>query len=373
MLIAICADLHFRGKDLDAANEQAAAMVMECVRREVDLLCIAGDIFDRPAIGDNHASTGAVAEAAIRMVRELTKHGINVLMIPGNHDQSGAASADALHVFDGMPMVTAIREVSVFSISEECPAIFCMPWSWAGDDPTRLVESAINLRKLKTDDKRLMLLAHVQVAGARMSGSFCCEPSPGKWQVSRAFLESLPVDHIALGDFHARQELVPGKGGYVGALRQLNFGEEGNPAGFEVWDSKTNQTEWVELDAAPRYWTAIDSAMRPEGWHEKDLMRVRFVEVNPLPETVKRLEFAGVVVEQILDRPERTSRAEVPAGVIESPHALIDLWAHTQNPPVNDGKLTAMHATFDRVFADKSSLLQEGDPQTEGTLTAAGR
>ncbi|HUT58703.1 MAG TPA: metallophosphoesterase, partial [Phycisphaerae bacterium] len=263
MKIANVADIHARGKDLSACRDQLAAMVAECIKRQVALVTIAGDIFDRASIGDNHASTGAIAEVPIRAVAELTKHGIEVLMIPGNHDVSGAGSADALHVFDGMAKVHVVRDPCWWVYTDDqCDNvhIFCLPWSWSGEDPGDI------LWVQSVSRKATLLLAHVRVTGAKMSRDFTCDAKPGTWQVSRGFLELLPFDHFALGDFHARQNLTNGRGGYVGAIMQHNFGEEGNPAGFEVWNTETNETEWVELDAAPRYQTTTIDLNKGEYW-----------------------------------------------------------------------------------------------------------
>jgi len=355
MLIANCADIHARGTDLEACRSQLAAMVAECVKRWVNLVTIAGDIFDRSSIGDSHASTGAIAAVVIGAVAELTKHGIEVLMIPGNHDASGAGSADALHVFDGMKMVQVIRRPEWW-----CPKgnvnILCLPWSWLGRDPADAIGQGFPAGVAGSSPS--LLLAHLRVTGAKMSSEFTCEPKPGDWQVSRGFLESLPFDHFALGDFHGRQDLTEGRGGYVGALRQLTFGEEGNPAGFEVWDTETNATEWVELDAAPRYRTLeIGSGqMPPEKPEGNEHLKIRYTCAGIMGgnEAVRRLEAAGIEVEHLVDREERTQRAEVPEGIVHKPHDLIRLFASTQNPPPSEERVARMLRLYDEVHEDKT-------------------
>ncbi|NQU43205.1 metallophosphoesterase [bacterium] len=361
MRIAITADWHLRGKDLDAAREQLAALVMGCVEREVRMVCVAGDVFDRPSIGDNYASTGAVAEVGIRAVAELTKHGIEVLMIPGNHDMSGAGSADALHVFDGMPLVNIDRKPGVV----DCGSldIVAIPWSWTGEDPEMVIRNTVGDSR---QGIKQLLLAHVQVTGGRMNGSFTCESKPGKWQVSRKFLSTLPVSHIALGDFHARQDAAGKKGGYVGALRQLNFGEEDNQAGFEVWDSETGITEWVELEAAPTYRTV--KVQTPEdmlflgGIRPNEHLKVRATGDVDMSE-VKRIEAQGVTVEQVVDREERVRRADVPEGILDKPHDMIRLWAGIQDPPINDYRKAQMLALYDGVFGDRTERGEISPPK----------
>ena len=107
MFIASIADLHFGRADLQAARAQWEAALAECVKRKVDLITIAGDVFDKPNIGDAHASTGAIVRAVLEPMKGL---GIDFLIIPGNHDKAGPASQDALTVFDSMPNVTVERQ-----------------------------------------------------------------------------------------------------------------------------------------------------------------------------------------------------------------------------------------------------------------------
>jgi DNA repair exonuclease SbcCD nuclease subunit len=351
MKIANIADIHFRGKDLAACREQMMAAADACAERKVDLAAILGDLLDRPSVGDNHASTGAVAEAAIAGIKALTHAGIEVLMIPGNHDQGGAGSQDALHIFDGMDKVRVIRQPFIHSFFDGRDQIHIafLPWSWDGADPAQILEGF---------GPCALLLGHVEVIGAKMGGTRCCEAVPGKWQVGREFLESLPFDYIALGHFHTRQRLFGERGGYVGALRQCNFNEEGNPAGLEIYDTETKQAEWIELDAAPKYrtWTVSDHYPNDPiitDDTEKDHVRVVYDGIAPDPVEVRQFENAGIRVEQIVEREERVRRAEVPEGILADRHGLIRLWAGSQNPPVENGRLEKMLALHDGLFADR--------------------
>jgi DNA repair exonuclease SbcCD nuclease subunit len=383
MKIANTADIHLRGKDLAACDAQLGALVYECIQRRVSLLTVAGDVFDRPGIGDNHASTGAIAEVAIRHIKRLTDAGVNVLVIPGNHDQGGAGSAPATNVLLGIPGVYVVHEPGLTGSVCRDLVIVHIPWSWGAENAEQVIAKHVAYAVKSANGRKVVLLAHIQVVGARLSGSFCCDPAPGQWQVSRGFLESLPVDRFVLGDFHARQDLTGGRGGYVGALRQLTFGEEANPAGFEIFDTETGAAEWVELDAAPRYHSEMiavcddgrDHQFTTEGLNG-DNWRVRF-DGNPDPVEVRRLEAAGVRVEIVVESQERIRRAEVPEGIADDNHALIGLWAASQNPPVDGDRLARMHRVLDATFADKQAdLIAEAgkmvaEPQAELVASAS--
>ena len=343
--IAQVADVHARGKDLPALRAQLAAMVIECNDRGVDLLCVAGDIFDNSAIQDAHASTGAIAQAVIA---ELYKLEPKILMIPGNHDAAGAGSADALHVFSDDYMGEVVREPS-WRVFDFGLAVFCVPWDWSGAPFPPLLEM-----KTFPDAQKRLLLAHVQVVGSVMNGGHVCPDTPGrgKFQVRREYLAGSGFDHFALGDFHKRQDLTGGRGGYVGALRQCNFGEEGNPAGFEIWDTETNVTEWIELDAAPRHKTFIlspgDGAPPPPpaGW----LHKVRLTGAQPDLVLAHDLERAGHQVEVLPDFEQRVARAEIPPNVINDPPVLMARWAECKD--IGDDRLAAMLDIWDGLDGD---------------------
>ena len=333
MKIAISADWHLRGSDL----RQVRSQLQELVQKSggCGMLIVVGDIFDRPSIGDQHQSTGAVAEVAIEAVaafaRSFERH---IIMMPGQHDYSGAGAKDALHVFDGMERVSIVREPERLKWGDLALAI--VPWMWRGG----AVDPAILTRPCD------LFLAHVRVEGAIM-GQITYEARPGDWSLSRAALEAIPAEHVALGDFHRRQDLTDGIGGYVGALRQLDFGEEGNPQGFEIVDTKTWEVEWVELGQCLYHRTVeVDTgdSIPIRGANER--LRVRYLSPPNLDE-VRDLEAEGVRVEQVVAKEERIRRAEIPPGVMRDKRELIRLWASTQNPALSEERVETMVAVWE--------------------------
>ena len=352
MRIAIFADIHARGKDAKALAAQCGAAAGAVRTKDIDLVTFVGDVFDAPNIGDSRLSTGGVVAIMQRFVADLIGGQRQVLMIVGNHDQAGSGSQDALHVFDEIPGVHIVREPeNIFMAGCE---IACLPWSWAGagNDPAEELARLASERKGKKFD---LLLGHVQVVGAKMNSHVTCEASPGKWQIDRETLSAFPARHIALGDFHLRHDLTNGRGGYVGAFRNLSHNEEGNPAGFEIWDSVTGETEWVELDAAPKYQTIPVASLdepAPSGYDLKNTVtRVDFG-IDPDPAEVARLEAMGVEVRIIKGRDERIVRAVVDESIVHNARGLIDLWAKAQNPPVTPERMTRMSTAYDRMVAD---------------------
>jgi len=375
MKIAIFADIHARGKDLRALAAQCGQAVGEIRTRDIDIIAFAGDLFDAPNIGDAHASTGGVVAIMQKFIADLVQGGLReMLMIPGNHDMAGVGSADALHVFDAIPGVTIVREAGSLALGTGL-TVFCLPWAWNGAPEVELAEGAIDAPiaapkgVYPTLEKGYdLLLGHVEVIGARMNSRVNCELVPQKWQIFRNTLTDFPARHVALGHFHLRHNLTDGRGGYVGAFRHLNHNDEGNPAGFEIWDSAADETEWIELTAAPRYQTIpVRSHDEPNpSAYDLDgtVTRVDF-EIEPDADEIARLEARGVEVRIITRRDERVVRADVTDGVLQDGHGLIDLWAGVQRPPLSEDRQKRMHTAYDRAIAD--TVIPDDpapDPQT---------
>lgn len=368
MRVASLADLHFRGKDLPAAVNQLAAALAECRERDVDLILVAGDLFDKANVSDAHASTGAIAGALGDVLGEhiITHMGADIVAIPGNHDKAGAGSVDATRVLDPFPGLLIVREPgwSTRFGPSGAPSVFCLPWVY-GADPAALLPSPEEILARKGPR---ILLAHVQVIGGKMSGFVTCDK--GSFAIGREVLDALPFDRFALGDFHSRQDLFGGRGGYVGALRQLDHAEAGNPAGFEIWeprrvgiDPAEGSVEWIELDEAPRYRTvtlAPGSPIPQAGPGE--VLRVRCDGWEPTRADASLAESGGrVTIEAIMEAPERVGRGvELPPGGIDRPEDLLAVWAAAQVPPVGVETLAGLTAALRGLLADPTVNVNAG-------------
>ena len=355
MRIANIADPQIDGNNHKHAEAQFEALWKKCRHLNIDAFTIAGDIFEKPSIKDQSFTTGRGSSVAIHGVLPFINAGIPVYMVVGNHDVSGVGSDDALHIFDGMPLVSVAREPCIALHKNLIIAAF--PWSWKTHDAEpdiRLLEELVEeqeniLSKFGKPKPHTLLLGHVQVRNGAMNNGSSCPSSRAKYQVDKAVLDSLSFDHIALGDFHKRQPY------FVGAFIQHNFGEEGNPAGFEIYDTETNETEWIELDAAPRYKTFVLDAGDPMPVISADDNMIFRIQIHGHVSDwseVKRMESMGVQVDNILPRPERTQRADVKPNIIDDPHALFRLWAANRVPPLSEEEIVEHLKTYDEEFGD---------------------
>lgn len=376
MKIARSADWHFRSSDLDAAFAQATALADRVIDEGCDLLVIPGDIFHRATIHDEGGSTGQIAEAVILILDRIARAGVQIVIVDGDHDIPGAGARAATTVLDHRHNIHVFHRPGTWTTrdieSGDKPlAIACVPWQWGASNAEEVIAQIVdNARSLGA--RNIMLLAHVSVDGMRLNHAIAAEHAPEKlarsrtWRVSRAFIESLPVSWIALGDYHLRQAITP-TAHYIGALRQLGYGEEGNPAGFDILDTETGEITWIELDAAPKH---LDVFINHEG-NENEItdlsaiaaleaaeqrgakIRTIFDGVKPDPVLIRQLEARGIRVDQPIDRAERTSRADIPEGILSDPAALIQLYARHQTPPLPDERVARLIAAHEQRFADK--------------------
>ncbi len=314
MKIAILADLHVRGSDLDVFEAQMSAAIRAMVERDVFTAFVAGDTFDRDNIHDRSASTGRITWTVARL---LANSGIRWYLVDGNHDKPNDTTRSANWSLASLDNVTVISEPSRIPMGEGIE-FYCVPWYYEAQMAPR-IEEALRLQDEHVRAETRVLIGHGQVRGAHMSGTQYCEH--GHFAIGSNELLAYGFDHIALGDFHRRQPF------YVGALRQLNHGEEGNPQGFEIYDTDSNEVEWVELREAPQYRTLIWTQGEPKPvTNPAEVTRIRTEGWTP---TAAEIGDIGPrdKIDPVIERQAIQRRIDdIPEGILSDMHAVLDLY-----------------------------------------------
>ncbi len=356
MKFLLIADPHFRGSDLPDLMNQFLAIEDVAHKVNVDHIMVAGDVFDSSSVGDRNAPTGEIAGAAITAFSRLAKIA-PVHIIDGQHDRKSATRVSAIQVLSGIKGVTLYTNPYTmrFGIGAGEAEVIYAPWSYGCmEDDIRQIVDTIGP---KTYQKRL-LLAHCQVYGASLT-KLKAHEEKGTSTLTREFLEEMEFDHLALGDFHRRQEVLEGKGGYIGALRQMDYGEEGNPMGVEVWDSDTDETEWFELTncrgyrtlpVKPESLTAENiGIMNHSNWHTKLMCNGFRLD----PQLIREFEAVnGNKIEEIVEVPERERRAEkAPDDLLFNDTELIAYWNKHQTEPFDAVELKELTDLAKEVLA----------------------
>jgi exonuclease SbcD len=234
-----------RGRSRDDEHRAVLAEIVQLVRDEgVDLVLVAGDIFD-------HATPSPAAEQIVyETLIELTRDGVHVALIAGNHDNARRfaavspflrlarvhAGADVVRRSEGGCIEIAIR-------TGETARIALLPWlSQRGivraEQLMGLQQAAQQERYQKAvrqvldelcggfgNDAVNLVLAHTTIAGAPLGGGERAAETIFEYFVPATFLPA-NAHYIALGHIHRQQRVITGAPAwYSGSPLQLDFGE----------------------------------------------------------------------------------------------------------------------------------------------------
>ncbi len=332
MKAAVLADAHARGQDLDCFERQLHNIFRSALG--ADIIIIVGDLFDDPNIASGGKSMGDIL-AVVKEAFEIVTGHIPIHLIPGQHDKENETSRDALTAIEGMPNVHIYRQptwaILHSAIQPKSILAAMLPWMYQNSSG----EALKNLLETKPDlDAPTILCGHLQVRGARMNSGHPCDR--GTYSISKAQLLAGKFDRYFLGDFHRRQDVTNGKGGYVGAPRQKNFSFAGDPPGFELWNSETDEVEWIEIDECPRHEILL--------WHEGEPRpeptpgyKTRIKTVGWIATDVDKMD-ADKEVEFTVKTTHTESRIEISAldELSGDPKALLDLYLDQRRPDITN-------------------------------------
>jgi DNA repair protein SbcD/Mre11 len=248
---------------LDALRGVLDALVGEVRDRDVDLVVLAGDVFDSaapapacyPVLSD---ALGAIADAGARIV-----------VTSGNHDSAARLGFQSALLRDGIHVVTdplsvgepitlddAHGPVHVYGIPYLEPAI--VRHRWEGVELRSQAQTMIHAMDLIRADLgrrggRSVAIAHCFAAGV--------DSTPGvEREIRQGGLDVVPLgafdgpDYVALGHIHGRQELSE-RVRYAGAPLHYSFGEADRPRGawlVELDADGLADVEWVALPVPRR-------------------------------------------------------------------------------------------------------------------------
>jgi len=274
---------------LDALAGVLEALI-EIVRvREVDVVAVAGDVFDSATPS---ADAFGVLGKALRGIRSA---GAELVITSGNHDsparlgfQSEFAAFGGVHIITqaaahATPVTLVGRdgvEVDFYGIPFLEPAL--IRHLWPGETlRTQADALGFAMRNVKAaaaaSDHRSVVLAHCFAAGG------AGEASDAERDLSAGGLDVVPlsafagVDYAALGHIHGRAVLADAVR-YSGAPLHYSFSEAGKPRGawlVELAAMGPASVEWVDLPV-PRALTVLtgtldellaDAALEP---HEEE-------------------------------------------------------------------------------------------------------
>ncbi|RMH80056.1 MAG: exonuclease subunit SbcD [Acidobacteria bacterium] len=221
-----------RNEDLNYALEQ---VVRICKEERVDLLLVAGDIFDKR--NPDHGSQELIMDFLTR----VNSIGLHTVLIAGNHDSydfmrvyKHLRKLGNIHVFD-RPLKN-LREC-IFELGEL--KVACLPYpderaiTHLSEDTQRSYAHKVGnyIRALAQEvhgASYKILMAHLMVEKAQITGSELQSSVSPFYAVKP---ESIPEEftYVALGHVHKNQRIegATPKVYYSGSLYQIDFSEKG--------------------------------------------------------------------------------------------------------------------------------------------------
>jgi exonuclease SbcD len=246
---------------LDAAGQVLAALAEEVERRSVDVVLVAGDVFD------SAAPSAAALDALTGALRSIRAAGAAVVLTSGNHDSVtrlglhaewlGAAGIHLITRIERLDEPVVLRDehgpVHVYGIPYLEPAILrgVVP-----HEPLRSHGEALTwaMDRIRADARhrggRSVVLAHCFAAEVRAEATDVERDivQGGLNLVSADVFEG--PDYVALGHIHGRSALSPGVR-YSGAPLHYSFEEGHKPRGGWLVELGAPGTEaevtWLDL------------------------------------------------------------------------------------------------------------------------------
>jgi DNA repair exonuclease SbcCD ATPase subunit len=251
--VAIFADLHFSGKDLEYSSHAWEYSIKKCQELEIEYILICGDIFDNYNISTRYKSYGTTWK---KFTKPLFESGIKYLCIPGQHDRPNKNEESAL------VGLNSIEDIKSINLAENL-ILICIPWMYERDFEkmvqenntdfktevlTRFNHIAYNIRqerknREKKDNLKVILIGHLQLHLSELTDNIFLKE--GDFQFTPDEIKVMDADYYFLGDIHRRQKIDGIQ--YIGSLIQRKLSDSGNPSGFLFLDIENNIQEFIDV------------------------------------------------------------------------------------------------------------------------------
>lgn len=295
---------------MDALAEVLGALTAQVRENSVDVVVIAGDVFDSAT--PSAAAYTLLGDALVA----LHDTGARVIVTSGNHDSAARLGFQARLLRDGIHVLTdplgigtpvtiddADGPVHFFGIPYLEPAIVRQHWP-DGDAEGRPLRTqaqtmahAMQLVRdgMSTHAGRSVAIAHCFAAGVDATAGLEREVRQGGLDVVPLSVFDGP-DYVALGHIHGRQQLSE-RVRYAGAPLHYSFGEQHKPRGSWLVDLDSAglaEVSWLELPVPRRLVTLtgtlaeILSETNVDA-HAGDWVCAVYTDVLPQTEPMRRL------------------------------------------------------------------------------------
>ncbi|WP_353664842.1 exonuclease SbcCD subunit D [Microbacterium sp. che218] len=291
---------------LDALSGVLEALVAQVRENQVDVVIVAGDVFD------SAAPSAACYPLLSQTLAALADEGARVVVTSGNHDsaarlgfQSALLRSEIAVVTDPLSVGTPVTiddehgPVHFYGIPYLEPAIVRHLWEGVElRSQAQTMQHALDLVRsdLARRGGRSVVAAHCFAAGV--------DATPGvEREIRQGGLDVVPLpafdgpDYVALGHIHGRQQLSE-RVRYAGAPLHYSFSEEGKPRGSWLVDldaAGLASVRWIDLPV-PRPLVTLRGSLddllvdpRFDG-HDEHWVRAEYTDATPQPDPMRRLQ-----------------------------------------------------------------------------------
>lgn len=291
---------------LDALSEVLSTLVDQVRENAVDVVVVAGDVFD------SAAPAAACYPVLTRTLASLVDGGARVVVTSGNHDSAARLGFQSALLRDEITIVTDPATVGtpITLADEHGPVHFYgIPYLepaivrhvWQGVELRSQAQTMAHAFDLVRADRaarggRAVVAAHCFAAGV--------ESTPGvEREIRQGGLDVVPLptfdgpDYVALGHIHGRQQLSD-RVRYAGAPLHYSFGEAGKPRGSWLVDLDAQglaAVTWLDLPVPRPLATLrapLDDLLDDERFaaYEGHWVRAEYTDSTPQPDPMRRLQ-----------------------------------------------------------------------------------
>jgi DNA repair protein SbcD/Mre11 len=291
---------------LDALAGVLAELVEQVRTESVDVVVVAGDVFD------SATPSGQALTLLTDTLLALRETGAQVIVTSGNHDSAARLGFQSRLLRDGIRVCTdpaALAEPITVADADGPVHFYGIPYLepslvrhlWPTADLRAQAHTMTHAMELVRADVahrggRSVVVAHCFAAGVESTPHL-------EREIRQGGLDVVPLsafagfDYVALGHIHGRQELAP-EIRYAGAPLHYGFGEQGKPRGSWIIDlaaDGSTEVRWLAL-AVPRRLTTLrgtldelltDAALEV---HRDDWVCAVLTDPTPQREPMRRLQ-----------------------------------------------------------------------------------
>ncbi|MDT0180558.1 exonuclease SbcCD subunit D [Microbacterium sp. ARD31] len=290
---------------LDALAGVLRALVAQVREHDVDLVIVAGDVFD------SAAPSAACYPLLTSTLRDLADTGARVIVTSGNHDSAARLGFQSGLLRDGIHVVTDPASVGTpVTIDDSHGPVHIYALPFLEPALVRHLWDDVELRTQQQTMSHAMGLVRADLAGRGgrsvvVSHCFAAgvEATPGvEREIRQGTLDVVPLsvfdgpDYVALGHIHGRQRLSD-RVRYAGAPLHYSFGEADKPRGSWLVDldgAGLATAVWLDLPV-PRRLRTLRGTLEELLTHDRyadaveDWVCVQYTDPTPQSDPMRRL------------------------------------------------------------------------------------